>query len=512
MKKHSLIKGTFILAFAGMLSKALGMLFRIPLTILIGDEGLGYYQMAYPLYMLFIAAASGVPLAMSKIISEKNAQGDEMGVLQVLKEALLLMSIFGSAITLVMFLFSNQFIKFFRWDKNSYYSLIALATAPIFIAIMNVFRGFFQGLQNMTPTAISQVLEQIARVVVGIGLAVMLLPKGIEYAAGGATLGAAAGGILGVMYLVSKYRKIRKKIGVGKVEYNHDIMDALLKLSVPISLGACVGTIMNVIDSIMVPQMLLKAGYTSKVAAILYGQLTGKAAVLVNVPLTLSAALCATIVPIISEAYLLKDKFKLHKNIVSSIKISLIVALPSLCGLYFMSYPILNLIFRGRVSGYEILKYASISIPFIILAQTTTIILQATTSKKGPIINLIIGCIVKIIITSILVPIPKINIYGAVIGTFAAYGTAFILNIRLMKKSLGVRINLYESLIRPAYASIIMILVVVFIYVKVYNYTINNSISCLIAVFIGIIVYIILILAFKVMNIKELIEKRSSSQ
>ncbi|MEL7596977.1 MAG: polysaccharide biosynthesis C-terminal domain-containing protein, partial [Clostridiaceae bacterium] len=283
-------------------------------------------------------------------------------------------------------------------------------------------------------------------------------------------------------------------------------------LSVPISLGACVGTIMNVIDSIMVPQMLLKAGYTSKVAAILYGQLTGKAAVLVNVPLTLSAALCATIVPIISEAYLLKDKFKLHKNIVSSIKISLIVALPSLCGLYFMSYPILNLIFRGRVSGYEILKYASISIPFIILAQTTTIILQATTSKKGPIINLIIGCIVKIIITSILVPIPKINIYGAVIGTFAAYGTAFILNIRLMKKSLGVRINLYESLIRPAYASIIMILVVVFIYVKVYNYTINNSISCLIAVFIGIIVYIILILAFKVMNIKELIEKRSSSQ
>lgn len=512
MKKHSLIKGTFILTFAGMLSKALGMFFRIPLIILIGDEGLGYYQMAYPLYMLFIAGASGVPLAMSKMISEKNAQGDEMGVLQVLKEAFVLMSIFGAAITLVMFLLSNQFIKLFRWHKNSYYSLIALAAAPIFIAIMNVFRGFFQGLQNMTPTATSQVLEQIARVVVGIGLAVMLLPKGIEYAAGGATLGAAAGGILGGMYLVSKYRKIRKKISIGKVEYNHDIMDTLLKLSVPISLGACVGTIMNVIDSIMVPQMLLKADYTSKGAAILYGQLTGKAAVLVNVPLTLSAALCAAIVPIISEAYLLKDKFKLHKNIVSSIKISLIVALPSLCGLYFLPHPILNLIFRGRVSGYEILKYSSISIPFIILAQTTTIILQATTSKKGPIINLLIGCIVKIIITGILVPIPKINIYGAIIGTFAAYGIAFILNIRLMKKGLGVKIDLYQSLIRPAYASIIMILVVVFIYVKIYNYTINNSISCLIAIFIGIIVYIILILAFKVMNIKELIKKRSSSQ
>ncbi|MCY6371970.1 putative polysaccharide biosynthesis protein [Clostridium ganghwense] len=504
MKKQSLVKGTFILGFAGIFSKALGMLFRIPLTILVGDEGLGYYQMAYPLYMLFIAGASGVPLAMSKMISEKKAQGDEIGVIQVLKQSLLLMTIFGVVISSVMFLFSNQFIKLFRWDENSYYSLIALSAAPIFIAIMSVFRGFFQGLQNMTPTAISQILEQFARVVVGIGLAVMLLPKGIQHAAGGATLGAAAGGILGGMYLISKYKKVRREFSIGKVKFNKKIMDTLLKLAVPISLGACVGTIMNVIDAIMVPQKLLQAGYTSKEAAVLYGQLTGKAAVLVNVPLTLSAALCAAVVPIISEAYLLNDKFKLHKNIISSIKISLVVALPSLCGLYFLPYPILNLIFRGRVSGYEILKYSSISIPFIILAQTTTIILQATTSKKQPIINLLIGCITKIAITNILVPISEINIYGAVIGTFTAYGIAVILNIRLLKKNLKVRVDLYQILIKPAYASMIMIITVAFIYVKIYNYTMNNSISCLIGIFIGIIVYIILILAFKVMDIKEL--------
>ncbi|WMJ80258.1 polysaccharide biosynthesis protein [Clostridium sp. MB40-C1] len=508
MKKQSLLRGTFILGFAGIFSRALGMLFRIPLTILIGDEGIGYYQMAYPLYMLFIAGASGVPLAMSKMISEKNAKGDDVGVIQILKQALLLMVIFGITISLIMFTFSNVFIKLFRWHKNSYYSLIALATAPVFIAIMNVFRGFFQGLQNMTPTAISQILEQIARVIVGIGLAVMLLPKGIQYAAGGATLGAAAGGILGTLYLISRYKKIRFKMGISDVKYNHDIMEDLIRLAVPISIGACAGTIMNVIDTIIVPQNLLKAGYTAKESAILYGQLTGKAAVLVNVPLTLSAALCAVIVPIISEAYLLNDKHKLNRNILSSIKISLVVALPSLLGLYFLAWPILNLIFSGQVSGHEILKYSSLSIPFIILAQTTTVILQATTSKKLPVINLFIGCIVKIIVSNILIPIPNVNIYGAIAGTFCAYGTATVLNIRLLKKSLNIRMNLYESLIKPAYASMIMIVTVVFIYVKIYKYTLNNSISCLIAVLIGIIIYMILVLAFKVMNFKELIGKR----
>lgn len=504
MKKQSLLKGTFILGFAGIFAKCIGMLFRIPLTILIGDEGLGYYQMAYPLYMLFIAVASGVPLAMSKMISEENAKGNPEGVFKVLKQSLLLMVILGAGTSMIMLLFSRKFITLFKWDKKAYYSLIALGIAPVFIAIMNVFRGFFQGLQNMTPTAISQILEQIARVVIGIGLAIMLLPKGIEYAAGGATLGAAAGGILGGAYLIEKYKKVKKEFFIKKVEFSSQVMDRLLKIAIPISLGAAVGTIMNVIDSVMVPQRLLEAGFTSKQAAILYGQLTGKAAVLVNVPLTLSGALCASVVPIISEAYILNNRFKLHHNITLAIKTSTVIALPSLLGLYFLAAPILNLIFRGQAEGSLILRYSSIAIPFIILAQTTTVILQATTSKKMPIVNLLIGCIVKIIITNMLVPIPKMNVYGAIIGTFSAYLIASILNIILLKRSLGLKIDLYSIFIKPAYASIAMILSVVFVYVKVYNYTMRNSISCLFAIFIGIIIYGILISIFGVIDYKKL--------
>ncbi|MCY6485710.1 polysaccharide biosynthesis protein [Clostridium aestuarii] len=507
MKKQSLVKGTFILGFAGIFSKAIGIFFRIPLAILIGDEGLGYYQMAYPLYMLFIASASGVPLAMSKMISEKNVQGDQKGVIQVLKQALFLMGILGIGTSMFMIIFAKWLIQLFRWDNSAYYSLLALGVAPVFISLMSALRGFFQGLQNMTPTAVSQILEQIGRIVIGIGLAIMFLPKGIEYAAGGATLGAAAGGILGGTYLLSKYRKIRKEFNVSNIKLEPRVMDNLLRISIPISLGAAVGTIMNVIDSIIVPQGLLDVGFTSRQAAILYGQLTGKAAVLVNVPLTISVALCASIVPIISETYTLNKKGMMNKNIISAMKISAIIALPSMCGLYFLASPILNLVFRGNVEGYLILKYSSIEIPFIILTQTTTVILQSTTSKKMPIFHLLIGCIVKIIMTNFFISIPEINVYGAVIGTISAYITVVILNMILLKIKLGITPNLYQIFIKPAYASTIMTICVVFIYTKMYDNTINQSISCLVAIVIGIIMYIILILVFKIVDYQKVKNK-----
>lgn len=507
MKRQSLIRGTLILGAAGVLAKFIGIFFRIPLTILVGDEGLGYYQMAYPMYMFYIALSSGIPLAMSKMISEKRAKRDDRGAIRVFKEALLLMLLLGIGTSLFMIFYSKNLIRIFKWDLKAHYSLVALGIAPIFISIMGVFRGFFQGLQNMTPTAISQILEQIGRVVIGIGLAVLLLPKGVEYAAGGATLGAAAGGILGTMFLFSKYIKVRKEFKVKKVGYDPKVMNILLKLAIPISLGGAVGTIMNLIDSIIVPQKLLQGGYSLKSATVLYGQLTGKAAVLANVPLTVSVALCASLVPIISEAYSSRKIEQLEYNIANAFKLSFVIALPSMCGLYILSKPIMVLIFRGQAGGYDILKYASLTIPFIILTQSTTVILQATTSKVMPIINLLIGCLVKVILASILIPRPEINIYGAVISTMAAYFVAFNLNVFLIGRKLNIKVNFYETLVKPAYAAILMSFMVVFAYTKLYNLTMSNSSACVFAVFAGIIVYGMFILIFRVFSYENMKKK-----
>lgn len=270
-------------------------------------------------------------------------------------------------------------------------------------------------------------------------------------------------------------------------------MNTILYTAIPISIGSAVGTIMSLIDSALVPQKLLEAGFTYKQSTILYGQLTGKAFTLVNVPLTLSVSLCAALVPIIAEDYILNRKMAVLKKVELAIKISMVIAVPSCLGLNFMAKPILNLIFPGQEAGYEILKHLALSIPFIVLCQTSTAILQGIGRYIRPIINLCIGCILKIVITLILVPMNNINIYGAVIGTIAGYVISAILNMMSLKRSLNISINYYEIMIKPLIASTIMIIAVVFIYFYAYNYTISSKIACLIAVFLGMIIYFIII-------------------
>jgi stage V sporulation protein B len=511
MKKQSLIKGTVILGIAGVFSKFLGLFFRWPLIMLIGDEGMAYYQISYPLYMFFIGLATGMPVAVSKMVSERNVLHDEEGIIQVVNKALLVMLILGGGFSFVFLVFAKPLIEFFKWDPKTYYALIGIGMAPVFISIMSVFRGFFQGLQNMTPTAISQLIEQLGRIVFGVGIAYILLGKGIEFSAGGAAFGAAAGGLLGLMYLSSRYHKIKKSFKIKRVGKNFGIMEELLRMAIPISLGAAMGTIMNVFDSILVPQKLLQAGFSYKEMNILYGQLTGKAMVLVNVPLTLSIALCASLVPIIAESRIMNKYMDVINKVETTIKVSTTIALPAALGLFFMSHPILKLLFPGHSDGYLILKYAALSIPLIILTQTSTAILQGTGYYIIPIRNLVVGCITKILITITLVSIPSINIYGAVIGTIVGYFITSVLNMIALRRKLNVSINYYDTTIKPAYASVIMIIVVVFLYNNVYNYTMSNGSACIISIFGGVTIYgiiIVLLGVFKYSYVKSKILKK----
>lgn len=507
MRKQSLIKGTFILGLAGIFTRFLGIFFRWPLIMLIGDEGIGYYQMSYPLYMFFIAIASGMPVAISKMVSERNATGDTEAAALVLKKALILMFIMGGSFTGFILLFSHQIISALNWDKKSYYSLIAIAGAPLCISIVSALRGYFQGFQNMIPTAISQILEQCGRVIVGVGLAYLLISKGIEYSAGGAAFGASFGAIVAGIYLTIKYLKTQKKVRLHSTHKESNIMFKLLYIAIPISIGAAVSSVMSLLDSIIVPQKLLLAGLTYKEATVLYGQLTGKAFVLINVPLTLSIALCSSLVPIISEAYILNKKSQVINKIQLAMRISMVIGIPSFCGLFFMSRPILNLIFPGNGGGDNILRYLSISIPFITLTQTSTAILQGIGKYTLPVRNILVACIVKVIITLILVPIPSINVYGAVIGTITGYVLVALLNLWNVKSELGIKINIYDIIIKPAYASVIMTIVVVFIYLNVYNSTMSSSIACFSAVFIGIIIYSILVLSFGIFSYSQIKNK-----
>lgn len=507
MKKQSLIKASLILGMAGIIARFLGLFFRWPLIMLIGDEGVGYYQMSYPLYMFFVAMASGVPVAISKMISEKKAKGDIEGIFVTLKESTILMMFLGIGTSLLLFVFAKPIINFVQWNMKSYYSLLGISFAPFVISIMTIYRGFFQGLQNMTPSGVSQILEQIGRVIIGVGLAILLLPKGIEYAAGGAAFGAAAGGVIGASYLHEKYKKVKKEMWNKRVRSNPEVLSIILKTALPISIGATVGTIMSLIDSILVPQKLLQAGIVSEKATILYAQLTGKANVITNIPLTLSMALGTALIPIIAEKYIMNRRDELEAKVQLSMKMSMLIAMPCTLGLFFLAGPIMKVIFPGRYDGILILKYLSLSVPFIILTQTTTSIMQGIGHYIRPIINLFIGCIVKVILTFILVPSPEINIYGAVIASISAYLVATILNVISLRKRLKLRLNVYKSFIKPIIAASIMIIGVLFSYNLLFIKTGSNTSSCLLSIFLGIIIYVILILILRIFSIDEIKNK-----
>lgn len=504
MKRQSLIKGTMVLGAATIFARFLGLFFRIPLQGLIGDQGMGYYQMSYPLYMTFVALASGVPIAMSKIISEFNAKNDVHAIKQVLRETLMIMIPIGVIASVLMLGFSKQLVTLLKWDFRSYYSFVIISIAPVFVCIICTLRGFFQGLQNMTYTGISQIVEQIGRVVFGVLFAYLLLPKGIEYAAGGAALGTVIGGCFGSIYLAINYFKNKKQFPKINGKKRKSMIPIIGQAALPVSIAAAVGTIMALIDSIVVPQRLLTAGYSLEESAVLYGQLTGKAVTLQNIPLAVSMALCASLVPIVAEAYSLYRTKELERRVEMVFKLSFIIGIPCFLGLYFLAKPIMALVFMGDVAGYNILKYLSISIPFIIITQTTSSLLQSCGRYAKPVYYLAIGCIVKVILSYVLVAETSVNIYGAVIGTIFGYVTTAVLNYIEVRKVLRVKLNLYEVLIKPMFASLVMIIAVVFSYNNVYNYTMSNGISCLISILLGVLVFLILVIILRIFNIEDI--------
>ena len=488
MKKQSLVKGTLILGMAGIIAKFLGLFFRWPLVMLVGDEGVGYYQMAYPLLGFFIAVASGIPIAVSKLVSECNAVNDREGSFAILKKAIIIMLIIGCGFTLSMILFSVSF-------------------APIIVGLMSAFRGFFQGYQNMTPTAVSEIIEQIGRIVIGIGLAYILISYGVEYSAGGATLGASVGGLFGLIYLYLKYIKVKKEWGIKKIKNDTEIMSKVLRVSIPISVGAAVISSVNLIDSALVPQLLVKGGHTYKEAAILLGQLSGKAGILVNVPLTISIALSSSIVPIISELFALGKREELKRKIEGAMNISMAIAFPSAVGLAILASPILNTIFPGHGDGGEILSYCSVAIPFMAITQTSTSVLQGTGKYVMPVINLLIGCVVKIITTIILVPDVSFGINGAAIGTILGYIVTVVLNLIYLGLSTKSKINYIKIFTKNIITSGIMGIFVYVVYNKLKENISVVPVITLISIGIGVIIYTLLVIAFGVVDISEVKKK-----
>ena len=511
-----IFKGATILAVAGIISKIFGAFFRIPLTILIGAEGMSYYGVAYPVYSFFlILATAGIPVAISRMVSERIALGDYKNAHKTYKVSFLLMFVIGAASFAVCFFLAGQ-IATRMGNPGAKASLMAIAPALLLAPIVSSYRGYFQGQQNMFPTALSQVAEQILRVVVGLALAFALVKQSLELASAGATFGASVGLVASLIVLAVIYFMGRSRRAALIAESHTEdesagsLMKTLLKISVPITIGSTIMPLMMIIDSMIIMNRLQATGWSYSESKTLYGLISGFCDPLIGFPGVFIDAICISLMPAVTAAFTLKLKDDLDHSIQSSVKLMMIVAFPCAMGLIVLAKPILTMLYplqlESAIMAVPNLQILALSVITLSMMRVFSSALQGIGKMILPVINLFIGSIVKITVSYVLVGIPALNINGAAIGSVSAYLVAGILNYYAVKKYAGTKINLAKTFVGPMVSTLIMGAATIAAYKLCYMICARNSLSTLLAMIVAVAVYFVSVFVTKTMDREDVLK------
>lgn len=498
---NSLIKQAAILAIAGLLVRLLGFLYRLPLTNLIGNVGNAIYSAGYYIYtfMLMISSA-GLPIAISKLVAERIAIGEYKNAHRVFKVSLIVAASVGSICMLLLFAFAEN-ISIWVNSKDSVYSIMSLAPTVLIVAIMAVFRGYFQGMNTMTPTAVSQIVEQIFNAIFSVLLAYLLVSKSVAYGAAGGTMGTGIGAFFGLLILIGAYFIIRPDIK-RKIEKNKDsvpesstkIATSLFAIATPIIIGTAIFSVTNIIDMKMVLTILTDTGFTMTQANNLYGQLSGKYVVLTNVPAGISTAIATAIIPSVAATIKLKDFESANEKINKAIRISMILSFPAGVGLAVLGDPILKLLFPAYPEGGILLQVGGIAVIFLSLYQVVTGTLQGIGKVYLPIIGTAIGAIFKIVFNYILLSDPKINIVGAVLSTMACYFVASIINLAMLINITKVSLDIKKCFLKPLICSLLMGVAAFSVYYGINLFIESNAIAVIVSIIFSIFLYLFLMI------------------
>ena len=497
-RNRNFVRGAAMLGVAGIIVKIVGAVFRIPLGNLIGDLGMSYYQTAYPIYnWLLVVSTAGIPTAIAKMISEKDAVGDRAGVQQIFRTAFWLLLCIGFVTMVVLILFSRWLCEAVK-NPEAVYSMLTIAPALLFVSLMSVYRGYFQGLQEMKAYAVSQVVEQVFRVGVGLGMAFYFYRISLPYAAAGATFGATLGSMVGAAFMFWCYLRFKKNqepaaLGDFQQESTGGILRRMVSIAVPVTIGASVLPIMNLIDLGIVMNRLTEIGM-GDVAKNLYGQLTGYAATVVNLPMIVTAAVQISLVPAISQFAVLNAKKELDHMIETGIRIGLIIALPSTLGLVVMAKHIMLLLYpmqqQAAMSAGNILAVLGWGVLGLSMFQVLTGILQGLGKPWIPARNLATAAVFKLVLSYILVGVPTLNIMGAAGSTAAAFCLAALLNYFSLRRISTHHMNRSQVLVKPLIAVAAMVITALTSYAAS-DLLFGNSISTLLAVAMSGMVYLV---------------------
>lgn len=516
-ESNFIIQGS-ILAITSVICRLIGIIYRIPLTNIIGNEGNGYYSCAFEVYSIMLLLSSySLPVAVSKLVSARLAKGEKRNAYRIYKGAIIFAGIAGITVSIVTYFGADFLAGTLMSQPMSSLALKILAPTLVLSAIMGVLRGYFQGLGTMIPTVFSQIIEQIVNAVVSVGAAFYLFSYGQKldallytesyapaYGAAGGTLGTGAGVLFGLLFLLllalMYKRVINRQIRRDRTRYDEsysDIFKILILTIIPVILSTAIYNINSIIDQGVFNKIMMIQGNASSDIAELYGVFTGKYKLLTNVPLAIANALAASTVPTLSRALAERNERAAVRKISTSIRFTMMVVIPCAVGLTVLASPILQLLFHdSSVLPARLLQIGSISTVLYALSTLTNGVLQGLNHMNIPVRNAVISLLLHLVALVIMLVVFKWGIYAVVFGNIIFALIMCILNGVAIKKVIDYEQEIKSTFIIPGIAAIFMGVVVYLIYFVMFK-VVSNSISTLLAIIIGGIVYFILLIALK---------------
>lgn len=496
-KQQSFQYGAIILLCSTMLVKIIGAIFKMPLSELIGTLGFGYFDSAYQLFTpIYTLAMAGLPIAISRVVAERMQQARYQDVRKTLKVTKKIFLITGLSGFVLMLLLIYPFVHFTDATGKTVYSLFAIAPSLLICCIMSVYRGYYEGLRNMYPTAISDVIEALGKLILGLGFAYIILKMTgeVAFAAAGAMLGIVVGGIASAMFLTLRYKI--KGDGITKDEFldspepqdSKTIARTIIKIAIPVVLASLANTMSSLVDVSMVKWQLtnmmgefadhirnmysasiadynanLKEGATllsnDELPTFLYG-VRGQAFTLYNLVPTITSVLGVSALPVLTSCFSRGegDKKAVKRSIESTMKFTALISMPAGVGFAFLGSEIMSLLYSSVAAveiGGTMLRIYGLTAIFAGLAIPMISMLQAIGKEKISLRNVAIGAALKVVVNFIFVGIPTINIKGAAIGTFVSYLFIFVANLLSLIKYTGVKPNLWKTVLKPFVAALV---------------------------------------------------------
>ena len=515
LKGESFMQGVMALMFSQVLIKLLGLVYKWYLTNKegFGDEGNAIYSAGFSIYALLLTISStGVPNAVSRLVSAQIAKGDYRGAHRIFKIALATFAVIGLIGTMLLFFGAHYIANVWLAIPEAELTLVALSPAIFFVAIVCVFRGFFNGRGNMKAMANSQTIEQLFKTLFTILIVeIVAVSSGVNTTlmAAGANLATTFATITSFIYLFFYYKVRREDLAKEIVTSRHfrtksiaGTVKKILSVSIPMSLSSILTSINRNIDSTTVVRGL-KSFLTEAEAKAQYGILSGKVDTLTSLPLSFNIAFATALVPAITTAKTTGDMETGRKRVSFSLLVTMLIGLPCMVGMIIFAQPILNLLFPNAPEGAFILQVSSLAIIFTVLEQTVNGALQGLGKILVPATALSIGVILKLILNLVLVPIPSIGAAGAAFATVVCHAVAFFIGFTVLRKNMKLGLSFSKFIVKPLLASGMMAICSYGVYLLLGGIN-AGKMATIIAIIVAVIVYVLSVFVLKILDKEEI--------